>query len=47
MWEVPFLRELQDAPLAKIGDSERFIVLAEYTLQASNERASGVIADLT
>jgi hypothetical protein len=47
MWEVPFLRELQDTPLAKSGDSERFMVLAEYTLQASNERASGVIADLT
>lgn len=47
MWEVPFLRELHDVPLAKTGDSERFLVQAEYTLQASNERASGVVADLT
>lgn len=47
MWEVPFLRELHDFSLGKSGDNEQFMVQAEYTLQASNERASGVIADLT
>ena len=47
MWEVAFLRELQDEDLGKDGDSNKYMILAEYTLQASNERASGVIADLT
>jgi hypothetical protein len=46
MWEVAFLRELQDEDLGKDGDSNKYMILAEYTLQASNERASGVIADL-
>ena len=47
MWEVPYLRELQDEDLGKDGDSNKYMILAEYTLQASNERASGVIADLS
>lgn len=47
MWEVAYLRELQDEDLGKDGDSNKYMILAEYTLQASNERASGVIADLT
>lgn len=46
-WGVDFLRDFQENPLAKTGDAETVQILAEYTLAAKNEAASGVIADLT
>jgi hypothetical protein len=33
--------------LAKTGDSEKYHVLAEATLECRNEKASGICADLT
>lgn len=42
-WEVAFLRDFQTEPLAKTGDSDRSLVLAEYTLKALNPNASAKI----
>lgn len=47
MWEVDFLRPFKQTPLAKTGDSERRMLLVEYTLKAKNELSSGLIADCT
>lgn len=47
MWEIDFLREMKATPLAKTGDSERQMLVAEYTLKAKNEAASGGVFDLT
>ena len=47
MWAVAYLRPVQISNLAKTGDSERRQILAEYTLESRNEKASGVVADLT
>ena len=46
-WKFAVLRDFQSTPLAKTGDTEREQMLVEYTLQASNEAASGGIFDLT
>lgn len=47
MWSVDYLRGFRQTPLAKTGDAEKRMLLAEYTLRASNPHASGIIADLT
>lgn len=49
MWAVAFLngRKMVSIPLARTGDSERRQILSEYTLVARNEKASGIVADLT
>lgn len=44
---VAYYRGFQQTPLAKIGDAETRMILAEYGLQVDNEAAHGVIADLT
>jgi hypothetical protein len=41
------LRDMQTAPLAKTGDSDRAMLLCEYTLVVKNQAASGKITDLT
>lgn len=46
MWAVATLRAPFFERLAKIGDGERGFVLAEWTLEARNEAASGIVADL-
>lgn len=46
-WKVAFLRQFQVNKLAKTGDSERVQILSEFTLEASNEKASGAVYDLT
>lgn len=46
MWSVAYLRPFMEKPLADIGDGDRRLMLAEYTLESKNEAASGVIADL-
>jgi len=46
-WGLCFLRPFQVQPLAKTGDAEKAMIVAEYTLEASNEAASGIVADLT
>jgi hypothetical protein len=46
-WGVAYLRPFQQITLAKTGDSEKRQLLAEYTLVAKQQAASGVVADLT
>jgi len=36
----------QTEPLAKTGDNERFMMIAESTLEMKNEKAHGVVADI-
>lgn len=49
MWAVAFLpgRNMVTTDLAKTGDTDRRQILSEYTLEARQEAANGVIADLT
>ncbi len=47
MLGVDFLRKFQTSDLAKTGDSDKKLVLAEYTLKVNNPLAHGVIADLS
>jgi len=44
---LSFLRPMQTMKMAKTGDSDKRILLAEYTLCVKNEGALGVVADLT
>ncbi|NEU94807.1 DUF5309 domain-containing protein [Bradyrhizobium uaiense] len=48
-WAVAYLngRNMISIPLAKTGDSDRRQILAEYALEARNEKASGGVFDLT
>jgi hypothetical protein len=48
-WAVAYLngRNMISIPLAKTGDSDRRQVLAEYSLMARNEKASGGVFDNT
>ena len=46
MAAVATLRPFQSNLLAKSGDSEKHQMLVEYTLQVSNEKAHGIVADL-
>lgn len=45
--KVAYLRPMQTTETGTIGDAETAFILAEYTLEVCNERAHGVIADLT
>lgn len=45
--KVAYLRKFERFPLAKIGDAETRVILSEYTLEMCNEKAHGVVADLT
>jgi hypothetical protein len=47
MWAMASITEFRETPLAKTGDSDRVQLLSEYTLQAKNEKSSGIVADLT
>lgn len=46
-WEVLFLQPFKRQKLAKTGHSEREMLSCECTLKSRNEKANGVIADLT
>lgn len=46
MWAMASITEFNETPLAKTGDSDRVQLLSEYTLEARNEAASGIVADL-
>lgn len=46
-WAVGFLRNMQTYDIARTGDAEKKQLLVEYTLEARNEKSSGVVADLT
>jgi hypothetical protein len=45
-WAIAYLRNMTRIDLARTGDSERKQILCEYTLEARNEKASGMVADL-
>lgn len=47
MWATSYLRPVSITDLAKTGDSERRQIVGEYTLESRNEKASGIVADLT
>jgi hypothetical protein len=49
MWKVAFMpgRNMVTTDLAKTGDTDRKQILAEYTLEACNEKANGGVFDLT
>jgi len=49
MWALAYLpgREFVTFDIAKTGDSDARQILSEYTLEARNEAANGVVADLT
>jgi hypothetical protein len=47
LWAVASLRPMQSVDLAKTGDAEKGMVVAEYTLEARNEAGSAIVADLT
>ena len=44
---VATLRDMSVEPLAKTGDSERAMIVTEYTLEVRNEAASGKVTDAT
>lgn len=45
--EIAYLQKMHQEPLAKTGHSEKRMVLAEWTLKVLNERAHGIVADLS
>ena len=47
MWSVAYLRPMQQIQVARTGDAEKRVLLAEYTLVCKNELASGKLPDLT
>ena len=46
-WGIAFLRDFSMHELSKTGDSEKRQLLVEATLESRNEKASGLVADLT
>lgn len=46
MWKIGTLREMQSMPLAKTGDNDKALVLAECTLIHRNTKAGAAIHDL-
>ena len=46
MWAVGYLRPFQTKEIAKIGDSDRRLLLVDYTLVYKQEMASGCVADV-
>ena len=49
MWALAFVpgRNMSRWPLAKTGDTDREQVLSEYTLECRQQKANGIVADLT
>ena len=47
MVQVNYLRPFKTIDLAKTGDSDKFMLLAEYGLQVSNEKGLGLATALT
>lgn len=47
LWALAVLRPFQGIDLAKTGDSEKGVVLTEYTLESLQEAGNAIIADLT
>jgi hypothetical protein len=47
MWAKASLRDMETQDIAKTGDSDAKALITEWTLEARNEKASGIVADLT
>lgn len=47
MWKLCYYQRFQTEDLAKTGHSDRKMLSVEFTLEACNEKSSGVVADLT
>lgn len=47
MWAKATLRDFNTVDIAVTGDSISKAIITEYTLEARNEKASGIVADLT
>lgn len=47
MAKVAYLRKFVRFPLGRTGDGDTRVILSEYTLEVCNEKAHGIIADLT
>ncbi len=47
MWKLCYYQRMKIEDLAKTGHSDRKMLSCEYTLEACNEKSSGVVADLT
>lgn len=47
MWKLCYYQRFQTEDLAKTGHADRKMLSAELTLECCNEKASGVVADLT
>lgn len=47
MWALAFLRNMRTYDLAKTGDNQQKQIICEFTLVSRNEKASGMVADLT
>lgn len=47
MFKLATLRPWSTKPLAKSGDSEKFLLTGEFTLECNNQTAHGVVADLS
>lgn len=45
--EISYLQKMHQEPLAKTGHSEKRMVMCEWTLKVLNERAHGIVADLS
>lgn len=47
MWKLAYYQRFKTEDLAKTGHSDRKMLSVEYTLESCNEKASGVVSDLT
>lgn len=47
MWAKGTLRDMNTVDIATTGDSTSKAIITEWTLEARNEKASGIVADLT
>lgn len=47
MWCVDYLRPARNWPLSKTGDTEKRQILVEFGLRSKQQKASGLVADLT
>lgn len=47
MWKLCYYQRFKTEDLAKTGHSDRKMLSVEFTLEACNEKSSGVVADLT
>jgi hypothetical protein len=47
MWAKGTLRDFNTVDIAVTGDSVSKAIVTEWTIEARNQKASGIVADLT